>query len=294
MSAGRRRADVSLWGDGFVDEGFDFFWSARSSEDVDDDELVFLLPLLPRSSSFHDAGLESRLRRILVRRAKQTIDQIWDGPGSSGGTEGRCSVESLHRLGYLTSLHPSEVMRDIERLPPASRSSGRPYRRLDPFGWRREARSLRDALAIERLASIDRLHDDARRPEPQRRSTSVASGVFASMSSCINAAYVYPELACMHQTMAVGAWLGHVLQGRPALMPLPVAEPLYGILTGRGSPTDDLIRAHLDPAGTAALVAAARRVARDGRARRIGARRFVSPSRSSMARVLTLVAAACR
>lgn len=56
--------------------------------------------------------------------------------------------------------------------------------------------------------------------------TDIADGLVVSMFACLNAAYLEPALASLHELLACGAWLGQLLRGRDAWLPRDLAACL--------------------------------------------------------------------
>jgi len=133
-------------------------------------------------------------------------------------------------------------------------------------------------LAI--LACLDRmLHDSLQGAEISgpdggpHPPLSLADTLVAAIYASFNAAYVYPQFAFCHELLTAGAWLGYLVRGRAAMMPVLVAE----FITERFSrKLDDdgsqagrcnlLLRFHADiSGGSKRLLKLARRVAATGR-----------------------------
>jgi hypothetical protein len=94
----------------------------------------------------------------------------------------------------------------------------------------------------------------------------------ASTYASVNAAYIYPRYMTFHELFMVGAWLGNLLRGRPALMPIPVAEYVLERAEGKSTASscewvecEALVRLHMALVGGAkSLVRTARRVRANG------------------------------
>ncbi|WP_447677274.1 hypothetical protein [Methylobacterium sp. M6A4_1b] len=261
-------AKPDLWGDGIVEGGLAGLWSARGWSDVSDDELVFLIPGVVRAEANSLDGAAARIRRVLDSRARS-------------GTQVRPPAARVNRridAAHLTV--PSAESRVSEWPTGVIVRAG-----ADPF-----ARLV--------MAELDRFHEDACLAAERRGPTTGAQAMFRSIHSGINAAYVYEDLAPLQETLAVGAWMGHLLRGRPALLPPCLAEPLADLITGStaGLPNAAadasalLLAAHLGPDGSARLVRAAERSQRGGYPVVVDAAPFTGRSRISTEAMPTLLA----
>lgn len=94
---------------------------------------------------------------------------------------------------------------------------------------------LQDLTILSCLASAAACSSNALRQVP----LSLADAVVVSLYSTINAAYVFRQYDCCHELLTSAAWLGHLMRGRAAMMPLPVAECLADCLSRVGAPSDD-------------------------------------------------------
>jgi hypothetical protein len=65
------------------------------------------------------------------------------------------------------------------------------------------------------------------------RSITPAEAALASLYSGVNAAFVADELAYAHELFSVAAWLGHIVRGRAAYVPVVLAERLADELVTR-------------------------------------------------------------
>ena len=134
-------------------------------------------------------------------------------------------------------------------------------------------------LELSILASLDRLLNDAHRlrragAEPSASRIQPSDALIASIYSSINAAYIYPELEFMHETLTLGAWLGFLERGRPALLPehdcLSGSSAISDEKPAKIPATDDgkceaLIRVHSGMAGPRGWLAnEARRICQTG------------------------------
>ena len=116
------------------------------------------------------------------------------------------------------------------------------------------------------LAALDRFFSMMRAvrrggAEPAANRIQPSDALVASIYSSINAAYVYPELDYMHETLMLGAWLGFLERGRPALMPDYIAA---------AAPPLSRRKARKDPGhGRRQMRGAHPRASRHGRAARV-------------------------
>jgi hypothetical protein len=122
--------------------------------------------------------------------------------------------------------------------------------------------SPRDYILFELyvIYCLDRiLHDAIARaqgaPPPAPIDFTLSEALTATIYSSFNAAYVYPHLACSHELLTAGAWLGYLVRGRTALMPPFIAERLLDYLshpapdeTTDGGACTGLLRFHAEMA----------------------------------------------
>jgi hypothetical protein len=150
------------------------------------------------------------------------------------------------------------------------------------LGRARESDARRETWILELaiLRCLDRLLQDSLRPaeialrtNPLESPFRLADILVASTYGSFNAAYVYPQFVAFHELFALGAWLGNLLRGRAALMPLFVAEQIVERMENPASNIDtDLAECdrflsdQIDVAvGTKKLGKIARRVIAGGR-----------------------------
>jgi hypothetical protein len=112
-----------------------------------------------------------------------------------------------------------------------------------------------------------------RRTNPLDSPFRLADILVASTYASFNAAYVYPQFTAFHELFGVGAWLGNLLRGRAALMPMFVADQVLDRM-GRHpvnidsdlAQCDRWLAHHInDAVGIRKLVKIARRVMASGR-----------------------------
>jgi len=233
-----RPASARLWGDGLVDRSLSTAYYPCTWDDVSEDELAFLLPSLRDwpAAADGDVGPAFFLRRALVARihdlAQRTAALAREDKWPDVFT-------AIKHSGLLTTLSSTIGWEDGEAEWSELYRSGRLVRhraRSSPNGMIYE--SPRDYLLFELyvLFCLDRtLRDATARTRgatpPTPADFTLSDALTASIYSSFNAAYVYPHLACSHELMTVGAWLGYLVRGRTALMPPFIAERLLDHLS---------------------------------------------------------------
>jgi len=278
-------ARYSLWGDGLVDQSLPTLWYANNWQCVDIDELTFFIPALSSHSAlstltdYGSGGPVGHIRNALGRRLVSAVRVLARALGpETVGQEAR-ALEAIDKIAILSI--PADVLLG---------GADKPHPRAVIFRWS-SSRSLREAAIYELsvLTCLDRMMQDAgallRAEAPPTASdsrVSAADAVVASMYCGVNGAYVYRDLAYMHETLATGAWLGTVLSGRAALLPQFVAEvlcELFERLLQHGEESlDDVDRVLLEhtriAVGQHRLRRAALRVARLGTPKVVRAKRL--------------------
>ncbi len=227
------------WGDGLVDQSLSDLWYPARWETVGDDELVFLLPTLGRwRPGTADLGPVDYLTRVLKSRAlsvEAIIRQKRAAP--------TFSALSSSLSGVLTCLTAqdrgvAETGGDATRLEPMSSALGLEGH-AGPADWLIAEltaiayldRMLADARVVERSATAAPIID-----WPLTLSDVVAATIHARM----NGAYVYPEFSFAHELLTAAAILGHLVEGRPALVSPALAACLAENLSADVSATKDL------------------------------------------------------
>jgi hypothetical protein len=193
-------------------------------------------------------------------------------------------LAAIERSGAVMTLPPvrawdegQEPFHELYGNPPTLHSTpGLSSGRLDSL-----AAADRDVWTFELaiLACLDRiLHDSLQGTEisrPERdlhQPLSLADTLVATIYASFNAAYVYPQFVCCHELFTAGAWLGYLVRGRAAMMPVLVAELIIeqfsrqldddGSQAGR---CNLLLRFHADlSVGSKRLLRVARRVTARG------------------------------
>jgi hypothetical protein len=202
---------------------------------------------------------------------------------SASGTPER-ALDQIAQARVVTTVDPRQAWEDVEAHAPDA--PGRVPKFRTSARYRHGARvpdtgSMRDAwifqLAV--LASLDRLLQDASRGgdiaangRGVQAPMDPGDALLASIHASFNAAYVYPQLSTHHEMFTAGAWLGYLVRGRTALMPVFVAQYIAGQSDRRTADEDTdvdrcdlLLRFHADLAvGWERLLKVARRVERQG------------------------------
>jgi hypothetical protein len=255
ITAARRRVPCQLaWGDGLLDQGLSSLWRSCSWAEVDLDELVFLIPSLAGCREPGSGGCVSILRDALGRQEKIALECL-----AQIATPDQC--EQIFDLAFAADVFS----------PSHARS-----------GWLTvlPGRAVRDARLINALTAmpyLSRMLKDATRlgaglqnsaqPVPE-----LCDVLASSIQSRINAAYVYPTYESCHELLSTGAWLGHLVHGRPAYMPGFVADCLADYCPSRSStsgqaadPCAAILWTYADVCiGASKLLSIAERVRADG------------------------------
>jgi hypothetical protein len=256
-----------VWGDGLVEQPISGFYGHATWDDVSADELIMLLPALAgrRRSAPTARDPAFFVQRTLVARifhcALRMASLIEGGSPTIAGR--RAAIDTIIRSQVVTMVSPLDVA-----------SAGETFW-VELFGfepadlvYRPEPDKPRPSLRNEWLyelsvlASLDRLLSDAHRltrdsPRSELIRVLPSDALIASIYSSINAAYIYPELEYMHEMLMLGAWLGVLERGRPALLPDRIATRLLRYLTEKPNkvPASDegkceaLLRVHVSLGG---------------------------------------------
>jgi hypothetical protein len=271
-------ASQTIWGDGLVEQSLTTAWYPCRWDDVSDDELVYLIPsLTARHDTPRDEGAISPAAFVepaLIARYDAFLRSL-----SASGIRRDDAIAIVLESGAVTSLVLDGA---LER-----RLSSGP---LPTFTAAPIGPVTRDLLVFELsvLACLDQMHAAALCEVSKishvrgAASPSPADALVSSIHARLNAAYFYPDYVCLHELLATGAWLGHLLSGRSALMPVFVAECLTESIATAGCRDADACRrvltAHADLAiGSKRLLAMARRVRSSGTPIVVGSRRIPSP-----------------
>jgi hypothetical protein len=273
-----------VWGDGLVDHPLSAFYGHLTWDDVSGDELIILMPALARQKNVAGKPRDAAffVRRMLTARVFDCVTRMAGETAELEPAPGlrQAAIDIVVRSQTVTAvsaidaaLSSDDIWIEIFGRRPASR-----YRSQSLAVSPAPPATSSDQWALELsiLAALDRLLRDAERPQQGSAAAPIQSSdaLLASIYAGFNAAYVYPELEFMHETLMLGAWLGFLERGRSALMPDFIAERILGYLK-KGSDTavatdngrcEALIRTHLDYAGPrASLLRLAEQVRKSGR-----------------------------
>lgn len=262
-------AQDRIWGDGLLDQSLTDTLYPCSWSDIGEDELVFLYPSLAcQVRSAQRVDILSLLIRLALRSLADHSQQAPDAsvrrrpcPASPMLSGGNAGATGLHRAST------------------ASQAQASPAKRVaSDFGCLRaneQDRSLLENWVVQCLDNMlrDVTSERGGRSGSGSATTELPEALVASIYTCVNGAYVYPQFAFGHEILTTGAWLGVLMRGRAALMPPVVAQvlrellPLHphterrelGVLT-------ELLWLHAEhTVGTAQLLRKAKTVLRSGR-----------------------------
>ncbi|MFN3623004.1 MAG: hypothetical protein ACK4TP_02990 [Hyphomicrobium sp.] len=267
---GPRTAAVAPWGEGLIDQSVSDWWYPVTWDTVAPDELVVLNPSLAAQPLCTGKGAEPFLRRALSRRLAFSVHVF------------NASVPEFHLLAaHAAMCDPTAI--GVDPAADTESAATDPY-----FGWldtsqkRLAGASAQELVAFELAAirSIALLSGAANSSEdPRFDGIDLGQTLVASIHSGLNGAYVCPSLAFAHELLAVGTWLGHVLRGRPALMPSFIADACADWLSPRasGDQCTAILQMHAEIAvGQHELLKAARRVRSKGYPVKVLPRRSVA------------------
>lgn len=277
-------ASARLWGDGLVERSLSTAYYPCSWEDVSEDELAFLLPSLsnwPTAAANGGIGPVHFLRRALVARIHDFTQRTaalaredrsssrWPDPISAIGRSGVLSTLSGEVAQGDGRAEWTELYRNSRFVRHRGRASANGNIYESPSDY-----VLFELYVISCLDHI--LHDAVCRTQgalqPASSEFKLSDALTATIYSSFNAAYVYPQLACSHELLTVGAWLGYLVRGRTALMPPFIAERLVDYLSDSTPDTSTenglcvaLLRFHADMAARASrLLKKAKQVYKSG------------------------------
>lgn len=207
-------------------------------DSVEADELVCLYPALlwsapPRDD---DSPLIRTLRRALLARIQIVLAQMALSP-SNGQSSPASIYSALKEACDCCSMtadegwHSSETHEALAELYPATGTddAGKAVTSLHSHV------SVNDIARAEAsvIAALSNILTWAREPEGAAsmgaRSVTADEAVLASIYSGINAAYIYRHLDWAHELMTSAAWIGLLLRGRSAALPVAVAERLVDL-----------------------------------------------------------------
>jgi len=271
-----RRA-IAPWGDGLVDQPLADLWYPSRWEEVGTDELVYLIPSLAAQAS--QVGVTGPLvtaRRVLSARVYHAASVLRE-PTRDPGDGSSEALDALAQSGALSTMDPFEAWASgraaASEFGVLARPSPERFKSVSPQGVRNVC-----IFELAVVACLDRMHFDARNlagygDTRARAPITLADALVASIYATFNAAYVYPQFACVQELMSTGAWLGNLVKGRPALMPVFVAECLaaefdrkYATDGGEAERSTSILRFHAEQAvGLSCLHEFAQRVKSSGR-----------------------------
>ena len=265
--------ELPIWGDGLVDQSLADLWYPSRWSDVSEDEFVFLIPsLVSQPIPNAEFGPIPYLRRALAAHICCATEHL---PAYLLKNAEPASIfEMLFRTGVITTLSRDAAWLEGEV---ASRSL---FGRSSPISaLNRLANARAPDLARDRerwlfelivLSSLNDILANALAPARVLKDVLITDALVATIHTSFNAAYVYPQLVCMHELFAAAAWLGHLVRGRPALMPVFVAEwlseelaaePDQNCKAGNASQCRSVLRFYADLAiGSPQLLRLARQV----------------------------------
>jgi hypothetical protein len=267
------------WGDGLAEQSLASLWYPSRWDEVAADELVFLSPSLAAQASkparSSETGPLDSARRALCARVYHAASVLRE-PARDSGDGSLEALDAIAQSGALTTIDPFEAWAeggDTDLLHGRGNVAPARLRAV-------KSPSTRDACIFELavVACLDRMHHDARilagRADKKARAPIALPDVLvASIYATFNAAYVYPQFACVQEFLSVGAWLGNLVKGRPAIMPVFVAAYLAAELSGErvadaseGGRCTSILRFHAEQAvGLERLREIAQRVKASGR-----------------------------
>lgn len=238
------------WGDGLLEQSLHGAWAGARWSEVDDDELILFAPGLLGNDTLELAvsdgsGPSARIERALCE-AFDRGNQLWQ-PWAATHLAGRelsyCDFLDGIGIGGKAACQVSEAR------------GARSALHAD-WGWRRLPADLDGAFAeaLAALACLERVHARSLPAGAQQVALegvgsgggmadglAMVDGVVTSVLSCINAAYCDARLGYAHESLAAAAWCGVVLGGRPALLPVSMAELLVQLaFRAHGRCSEDL------------------------------------------------------
>lgn len=227
-SAQQRRARGPLWGDGLIDRSLTTMWYPTDWDTVSADELVLIIPSLVSRTPPRDAahGPALHIWQAMAARVESAVLAI-NSIVSDGGT-GTSVLGRLKASGAI-DVYLATTFADGTRTPERPLS--------DPTGFAFRHWTSKEVWEFELsvLACIDRMLCEALPPTPERTKAlldtfELPEALIASIHARFNGAYVFPQYDYAHEILTAGAWLGILMQGRPALMPVVVSEVLVAYL----------------------------------------------------------------
>jgi len=263
----RNPARLPPWGDGVAGQSVAALYYPAAWETVSEDELIFLMPSLRHAH----ADTPAATRRLFQRALAARLHLLLRRAEATGAGATRVIITAIEAAGLIRSM-PLEAA--FAPQPEASRRfPSAETRDAGPIGAPTD--SSKDARAywvfeLSVLAALDRAAQAASAPAARSDGAELPSALIASIYSGVNAAYAYQNLECAHELLSIGVWLGYLLSGRRAMMPLFVAERLIAHLGARaGNGTTDtcdaLLMSHAEAAaGLTRLLRTAKGVYKSG------------------------------
>jgi len=261
-------ARLPAWGDGVADQSVSSLYYPAAWETVSEDELIFLMPSLRHAH----ADATPATRRLFQRALSARLNHLLRRAEATGAGAAQAIMGVIEAAGLIQSM-PLEAALAPQPEAPACGETADASATSDPRTS--TSASTNDGrgywvFELSVLSSLDRAAQAASAPAPGSDGAELPSALIASIYSGVNAAYAYPSLECAHELLSVGVWLGYLLSGRRAMMPLFVAERLIAHLSaGPGNGTtgtcDALLMFHAEAAaGTARLLRTAKSVYKSG------------------------------
>ncbi len=217
----RLASSSAPWGEDLSELSFSSLNYCCSWSDVAADELVYLLPSLcadPKVSA--NDGVAQFLRRDL-ERCISVVDTLSESVLPRHPVQELIALVLAPDAEPLNELPPGDVL--FLRCPPSLIELSFTLTTISHL-----ARLLRD---IELAAVVNA--EDALPPR------TLCEALTSSVYTGINSAYVYPAYRSCHEVLATGAWLGQLLRGRSAYLPVFIAECLVDYLNRPSSTAPD-------------------------------------------------------
>ena len=227
-----------IWGDEWAEGSINCLWYPCNWRDVSDDELVLLIPSLvslkPNGDHPDRFGPSRNLRRALIARLRWAVLALSSSANGESDAFERV-LEVINQTKAMTAIdirdwstgeaECTEFYGDLA----AELSTRRLSHRFTAS--KSEASSQYWIYELTVLACMDRLLCHSISTQDVSGSIGRDGGhygipeiLLATIHSGLNGAYVYQQIAGSHELLTVGAWLGHLLRGRAAIMPDFIAD----------------------------------------------------------------------
>lgn len=250
----RLRNAAGVWGEGLADLSLATLWRPPVRwSDVSDDEIVFLIPALAARPLPSDGARPAMLvRQALAASADRAARALM---AAGFATQETAAAAIVARTLAVEASDRSQI--DGEA---AVDRAWQPYVSLLPAFM---------ILAVLEEMLCHLAPAGGARAE-QKPALSLADLLVGAVHARFNGAYGHPRLAFAHELLTAGAWIGQVLAGRPALMPVGIAGCLLDVLTrndgDRAGVEQVLLTYYAEAAGGVdRFVALSRRVVKGGR-----------------------------